>query len=113
MKVIAVSSTSDTISRNATPSTSPNEISRTRTSPSMLDQRLSVAGQITLSAALSDANVADAPIASAANEISVAMPPRSPARCAFCTIVWMLAAASSPISWCACSNTWPRAASSP
>ena len=34
---IAVSSTSETISRNATPSTSPNEISRTRTSANTLD----------------------------------------------------------------------------
>ncbi|CAJ4556850.1 Uncharacterised protein [Burkholderia pseudomallei] len=113
MKVIAVSSTSDTISRNATPSTSPNEISRIRTRPSTDDARAPVAGQITLSAVFSDANVADAPSASIANEIRAAVPPRLPLRCAFSTIVCTPAAASLPISSCTWLNTSPRAASAP
>ena len=93
---IAVSSTSDTISRNATPSTRPNEISRTRTSANTLDFWSPVTGHTRLSAVLSDENVADAPAASSTNEMIAAIPV-PPLRCAFSTMLCTPAAAWSPI----------------
>src|SRR6202012_4029954 len=78
MKVMTVSSTSDTISRNATPSTSPNEIRRTRTSAITLDERGPVYGHTILSALLSDEKVAEAPIPSVASEMIAAPPPALP-----------------------------------
>ncbi|MGF6802307.1 hypothetical protein OKW48_005803 [Paraburkholderia youngii] len=110
---MTVSSTSDTISRNATPSTSPNEISRTRTSASQLAVRGPLYGHTILSALFSDENVADAPIASSEKEMIVAMPPLAPAWCAFSTIVCTPAAAWSPIRPLMWPNSSPRAAAGP
>ncbi len=89
---MAVSRTSETISRNATPSTRPNEISRTRTNAKTLDFCWPANGHTRFSAVLSDENVADAPTASSTNEITAATPV-PPLRCAFSTMLCTLAAA--------------------
>ena len=65
----SASSTSSTATSSPEPTTSPNDISRTRSSVTMLSRVLTAGvGQMTLSALCSEENVADAPISTPATE---------------------------------------------